>query len=179
MINGVLQTENEKPCIFCTAGAYFKRDVAWTGTDRPQEYETYSVSNLTDPASVSGKYYFDFSGAGNNNLSVSGDYDITFRGKASLITFLGGGGPPVGTQALYRTLLRGTTGELFANVSSLVSGTLATTFIDRIYLGAQSTSGGSDTIEMKIQEFIFYDGNAGRGASIPIQGNINNYYSIY
>lgn len=179
MINEVLQTENGKPCIFCTDGAYFKRDIAWTGTDRPEDYETYSVSKLTDPASPSGKYYFDFSGANNNSLFVFGDLDITLRGKSGGITFLGGGGPPVGSQALYRTLLRFGNGELFSNTLSLVSGALLTTFIDRIYLGAQSTLGGSSTIEMKIQEFIFYDDTAGRGASIPIQENINAYYSIY
>ena len=66
MINEALQTENGKPCIFCTDGAFFRRDVAWTGTDRPTDYETYSVSKLTDPASPFGRYYFDFSGTANN-----------------------------------------------------------------------------------------------------------------
>ena len=181
MINGVLQTENGKPCIFCTGGAFFRRDVAWTGTDRPEDYETYSVSKLTDPASPFGRYYFDFSGANNNSLFVNGDQNITLRGKADGITFLGSGGPPVGSQALYRTVLRPenpSNGQLFSNTSLLVSGTLLTTFIDRIYLGAQSSI-GDNSIEMKIQEFIFYDGGSGKTASIPIQENINAYYSIY
>tara|TARA_R110000772_G_scaffold133355_1_gene241781 strand:- start:492 stop:1646 length:1155 start_codon:yes stop_codon:yes gene_type:complete len=174
---GVLQTENGKPCIECNSGAHFQRAVAWTGSSKPENYTLFSVSKNEFPEEGVNVFY-EMGNDGNNSVQLTGGITIELKGKSTSLLSLPGAANVSSTQALYGFVANTTNGGFISiNGGSDTTGALLTTFLDRIYLGKNSLGGGNN-FNMRIQEFIMWDGALRRNRD-AVRTEINAYYSIY
>jgi len=165
--SGSLVTQNGKPALlFDGSNDYFTK--AFTLTN-PVSHFVVSKANNT------GEFILDGYAASNrNSLYLDSSNSVRlFNGGSDVIyqTYTHG------TQALFSSISNGANSLLAVNATS-TTGTLATSNMDGVTIGAVRTLASGYNLDGTIQEVIIYNSDQDSNRT-GIESNINDFYSIY